>query len=150
MIWRFFSKRDYQIHLFQYFRSIISLEKRLDCIELLYMYLPDLLCLCETWLDSDDSNILPSCVYTVLSQCARKPGQHRSLAILVKNSIPVTVINSTTYLYDFSCACVVISDPITLVIKFYNPPVFAFYRIPMSTLKKCLLEYTNNFLAKHP
>ena len=77
------------------------------------MFSPDLLCLCETWLDSDESNILPSCGYTVVSECARKQGQHGGVAILIKNSIPVTVINSTNYLYDFPCACVVISDPIT-------------------------------------
>ena len=85
------------------------------------MLLPDLLCLCETWLDSDDSKILPPCGYTVVSQCSRKQGQHGGVANLIKNSIPVTVINSTNYLYDFSCACVVISDPITIVINIQNP-----------------------------
>ena len=130
--------------------SIISLDKRLDCIKLLSIYLSDLLCLCATWLDSDDSNILPSSGYTVVSQGSRKQSQHGCVAILVKNSIRVTVIYSTNYLYDFSCACVLISDPINSVINIYNPPVSSFYRIPLSTLKNCLLGYTFNFLAKHP
>ena len=98
------------------------------------MYLPDLLYLYETRLDSDDSNILPSCGYTVVSQGSRKQSQYGGVAILVQTSIPVTLINSTNYLYNFSCACVVISDPITLVINIYNP-VSSFYRVPLSTLK---------------
>ena len=132
------------------YRSIISLEKRLDCINLLIMYLRDLPSLCETWLDSDYSNILPSCGYTVVSRCSRKQGQYGGVAILIKILITVTVFKSTNHLYDFSCGCVVISDPITLVINIYNHPDSAFYRIPLSTLKNCLLECTNNFPAEHP
>ena len=58
-----------------------SVQKRSDCVNFLFAYNPDFLCLSEAWLDTTD-NILPDCGYTVISQNNRQNGTHGEAAIV--------------------------------------------------------------------
>ena len=56
---------------------------------------PDVLCLCETWLSSNDTNILPDTGYYTNSQAAQKNGNLDGVAILVRDGLNLAAWDCT-------------------------------------------------------
>ena len=90
---------------------------------------PDVLCLCETWLSSTDTNILPDTGYYTNSQAARKNGNHGGVAISVRDSLNLAAWDCTLPDFDFSCGTVLSTDPQILILSVYNPTATSNYRV---------------------
>ena len=83
---------------------------------------PDVLCLCETWLSSNDTNILPDIGYYTKSQAAQKNGNHGGVAKLVRDGLNLAAWDCTLPDFDFACGTVLSTDPQILILSVYNPP----------------------------
>ena len=111
---------------------------------------PDVSCLCETWLSSNDTNILPNTGYYTNSQATRKNGNHGGVAILVRDGLNLAAWDCTLPDFDFACGTVLSTDPQILILSVYNPPATSIYRVSSTHLSQCLELYTSKFLHDFP
>ena len=82
----------------------------------------DVLCSCETWLSSNDTNILPNTGYYTNSQAARKNGNHNGVAILVRDGLNLAAWDCTLPDFDFAYGTVLSTDTQIIILSVYNPP----------------------------
>ena len=111
---------------------------------------PDVLCLCETWLSSNDTNILPDTSYYTNLQAARINGNRGGVAILVRDGLNLATWDCTLLDFDFACGTVLSTDPQTFILSVYNPPATSNYRVSSIHLSQCLELYTSKFLHDFP
>ena len=129
-------------------QSLLSFVRRRKLCNYLSIHQPTLVCITESWLTSDvhSSELLPTATYSILSRSDRQVGQHGGVFIACHSSCPFPVIDITDHMFDFSCACVVLSaDQSCLILLVYSPPRSSAYCLDASSIVHCVESMYHRF-----
>ena len=121
---------------------MLSLERRLKFVNMLYKWNCDIICLTETWLTStvESSFVFPYADYTVLARSDRKNGEHGGSLIAIKGSIPSTFhIQPVVCESPVGCAVLLVSASLLICIAvIYNPPASSHFRLSVISISEFL------------